>query len=164
MIILEDELEMLRLYLDLERLRFKNSFDYSISFYNHFDISSIFIPPLLLQPFAENAIWHGLMHKEGKGTLEVAFELENNMLNCYITDNGIGRKKAAAFKSRSAERQKSLGMQITAGRLALLNRDIEQTFLNIEDLTDEEGEATGTRVTVKIRYKESIEEFSEDNI
>ena len=65
LIILEDELEMLRLYLDLERLRFKNAFDYRISFHNHFDISSIFIPSLLLQPFAENAIWHGLMGKKG---------------------------------------------------------------------------------------------------
>ncbi len=161
---LEDELEMLRLYLDLERLRFKNTFDYSISFRNHFDISSIFIPPLLLQPFAENAIWHGLMHKEGNGALEVAFELEDNMLNCYITDNGIGRKKAATFKSKSAEKQKSLGMQITAGRLALLNHDIEQTFLNVEDLVDEEGQATGTRVTLKIRYRESAEALSENRI
>ena len=158
LIILEDELEMLRLYLDLERLRFKNAFDYSISFYNHFDISSIFIPPLLLQPFAENAIWHGLMHKEGHGYLEITLELENNMLNCYITDNGVGRKKAEALKSKSVEKQKSMGMQITAERLALLNKDIEQTIFNVEDLTDAEGQAAGTRVTVKIRYKDSVEE------
>jgi tetratricopeptide (TPR) repeat protein len=159
LIILEDELEMLRLYLDLERLRFKNSFDYSISFHNHFDISSIFIPPLLLQPFAENAIWHGLMQKEGQGMLEIAFELENNVLNCYITDNGVGRKKAEALKSRSAEKQKSMGMQITAGRLALLNKDTEQTTFSVEDLVDTEGHAAGTRVTLKIRYKDSVEEY-----
>ncbi len=160
LVLLEDELEMLRLYLDLERLRFKNSFDYSIVFHNHFDVASIFIPPLLLQPFAENAIWHGLMHKEGNGALEIAFELEDNMLKCYITDNGIGRIKAATFKSKSAEKQKSMGMQITAGRLALLNHEIEQTFLHIEDLVDDKGQATGTKVTLKIRYRESIKEFS----
>ena len=163
LILLEDELEMLRLYLDLERLRFKNSFDYSISFYNHFDVSSIFIPPLLLQPFAENAIWHGLMHKEENGMLEVAFELDNNILNCYITDNGIGRKKAASFKSKSAETQKSLGMQITAGRLALLNKDTQQAFFTIEDLTNEQGQADGTKVTLKICYKENMVELSESS-
>ncbi|MEP7375852.1 MAG: histidine kinase [Chitinophagaceae bacterium] len=160
LILLEDELEMLRLYLDLERLRFKNSFDYSISFHNHFDISSIFIPPLLLQPFAENAIWHGLMQKEGHGTLDVAFELDNNLLNCYISDNGVGRKTAEALKSRSIVKQKSMGMQITAGRLALLNKDAEQTTFFVEDLVDAEGRAAGTRVILKIKYRECIEEFS----
>jgi tetratricopeptide (TPR) repeat protein len=159
LIILEDELEMLRLYLDLERLRFKNSFDYSITFHNNFDAGSIFIPPLMLQPFAENAIWHGLMHKEGQGILDIAFELEKNVLNCYITDNGVGRKKAETLKSRSAEKQKSMGMQITAERLALLNKDAEQTIFSVEDLVDAEGQAAGTRITLKIRYNESIEEI-----
>ena len=157
---MEDELEMLRLYLDLERLRFKNSFDYNISFYNHFDISSIFIPPLLLQPFAENAIWHGLMNKEARGNLEIAFELEKNMLNCYITDNGVGRKKAESLKSKSAEKQKSMGIQITTDRLALFNKETEQAIFSIEDLVDADGQAAGTRVTLKIRCKESVEEYS----
>lgn len=159
-IILEDELEMLRLYLDLERLRFKNSFDYRIIFHNNFDAASIFIPPLLLQPFAENAIWHGLMQKEGQGNLEVAFELEDNRLNCCITDNGIGRKKAEVLKSRSVEKQKSMGMQITAERLALLNKDVDQTIFSIEDLVDASGQPAGTRVTLKIRYRETNEKFS----
>jgi ligand-binding sensor domain-containing protein len=157
---LEEELEMLRLYLDLEKLRFNNSFDYSINFYNHFDIFSIFIPPLLLQPFAENAIWHGLMNKKGQGILEFAFELNNSLLNCYITDNGIGRKKAETLKSKSAEKQKSMGMQITAERLALFNNDNEQTIFNIEDMVDAEGQPAGTRVILKIRYKETMEKIS----
>ncbi|MGK2864811.1 MAG: histidine kinase, partial [Chitinophagaceae bacterium] len=160
LIILEDELEMLRLYLDLERLRFKNSFDYSISFRNNFDAAFIYIPPLLLQPFTENAIWHGLMHKEGQGNLDISFEIENNMLNCYIIDNGIGRKEAEALKSKSAEKQKSMGMQISAERLALLNNDVEQTVFSVEDLADAEGQAAGTRVTLKIRYGETMEAFS----
>lgn len=152
---LEDELEMLRLYIDLERLRFNNTFDYSINFYNHFDISSIFIPPLLLQPFAENAIWHGLMNKKEQGLMEVAFELDNGVLNCYITDNGIGRKNAETLKSKSPEKQKSMGMQITAERLALFNSDAEQTIFRVEDLVDASGRAAGTRVTLKIRYRET---------
>jgi hypothetical protein len=154
---LEDELEMLRLYIDLEKLRFNNTFDYSINFYNHFDTSSIFIPPLLLQPFAENAIWHGLMNKKEQGLMEVAFELDNGVLNCYITDNGIGRKNAETLKSKTAEKQKSMGMQITAERLALFNRDGERTIFRVEDLVDASGRAAGTRVTLKIRYKETSE-------
>ena len=155
---LEEELEMLRLYLELERLRFKYAFDYNIKFQNQFESSSVFVPPLILQPFAENAIWHGLMHKEGQGTLEISFEYESNMLICHITDNGIGRKNAEALKSKSAEKQKSMGMQITAERLALLNNDFEQTSFDVEDLVDAEGQAAGTRVTLKIRYKETIED------
>ncbi|MHA4843986.1 tetratricopeptide repeat-containing sensor histidine kinase [Flavitalea antarctica] len=164
MIIMEDELEMLRLYLDLERLRFKNSFDYTISFYNNFDAASIFLPPLLLQPFAENAIWHGLMNKQGQGALEVGFELKTNMLCCYITDNGVGRKKAEALNSKSAEKQKSMGMQITAERLALLNKDVEKTTVTVQDLVDAEGQAAGTRVTIEIRYREAITEFHETKL
>ena len=145
---LEEELEMLRLYLDLEKLRFDNSFDYSINFNTHFDISSIFIPPLLLQPFAENAIWHGLMNKKGQGLLEISFELDDHVLNCYITDNGIGRKNAETLKSKLAEKQKSksMGMQITADRLALFNNDDEQTIFSVEDLVDAEGQPAGRRL------------------
>src|SRR4030095_11286699 len=107
-ITLEDELEMLRLYLDLERLRFKNSFDCSIICSNEIDADNIFIPPLILQPFAENAIWHGLMHKQGHGHLEIELRDEQKILTCIITDDGIGRSKAAKLKTKSAENRKSL--------------------------------------------------------
>ena len=98
MIPLEDELQMLRLYLDMERLRFKNSFDYSIIFTNAIETGAIFIPPLLLQPFCENAIWHGLMHKEGQGILNIEFSMKDNILNCIIADNGIGQEKGMTKK------------------------------------------------------------------
>jgi len=160
-IILEDELEMLQLYLDLERLRFKNTFDYTISFRNDVDVSSIYIPPLLLQPFAENAIWHGLLHKEGERHLTIDLSEENNILLCTIVDNGIGREAAAVVKSKSAEKQKSMGLQITRERLALINRGLEQkTGLEIEDLFDKEGNATGTRVILRIRIRGTIEKFA----
>ena len=96
LIALEDELQMLRLYLDMERLRFKDSFDYRIAFLNTMDGDNIFIPPLLLQPFCENAIWHGLMHlpagrqgKDGQGRLDIELSMNDNILNCVITDNGV---------------------------------------------------------------------------
>lgn len=159
---LEDELEMLCLYLDMEKLRFKDAFDYSITFINSIDDGNVFVPPLLLQPFAENAIWHGLMHKEGQGHLEIELSVDERTLTCSITDNGIGRVKAEEIKSKSAQKQKSLGLQITAERLALLNKDFDnQTFFNIEDLTNDEGNAAGTRVILKMNYKDLTQVVSQ---
>jgi sensor histidine kinase YesM len=151
---LEDELDMLRLYLDMERLRFKESFDYSIRFTNSIDASNVFVPPLLLQPFVENAIWHGLMHKEGQGHIEIELSADKRILTCIISDNGIGRSKASMFKSKSAERQKSLGLRITTERLALLNKSTdEKTFFTVEDISDDKGNVAGTCVILKMNYK-----------
>ena len=155
---IEDEIEMLSLYLDLEKLRFKDAFDYEITFINSFDTGNVFVPPLLLQPFAENAIWHGLMHKEGKGHLKIELGLEGKILNCTITDNGIGRAKSAELKSKSAQKQKSMGLQITSDRLALLNKNNDrETFFNIEDFFDRNGVPAGTKVILKIHYKDLAE-------
>jgi lipopolysaccharide biosynthesis regulator YciM len=162
MITLEDELEMLRLYLDMERLRFKHSFDYHIIFSNTVDAGNIFIPPLLLQPFCENAIWHGLMHKKGQGRLDIQIRMEDQAVHCVITDNGIGRKKAEGLKSKSVEKSKSLGLKITTDRLALLNEDRNiQSFYQIHDLVAEDGSAAGTKVALQIRYKEEMTEVSQ---
>jgi tetratricopeptide (TPR) repeat protein len=160
LVALEEELQMLRLYLDMERLRFKDSFDYSITFLNTIESDNIFIPPLLLQPFCENAIWHGLMQKEDQGRLDIELSMQNNILNCTITDNGIGRERAEEMKSKSAEKEKSMGLKITTERLALLNKERGvHTFYDITDLKDENGKATGTKVTLKISFKESVEEI-----
>jgi tetratricopeptide (TPR) repeat protein len=159
---LEDELETLCLYLDMEKLRFKDAIDYRITFINSIDAGNVFVPPLLLQPFAENAIWHGLMHKEGHGHLEIELSIDKKILTCAITDNGVGRKKAAEVKSKSVEKQKSMGLQITTERLALLNKNHdEQTFFDIEDITDNEGEPAGTRVILKMNYKDPTEAVSD---
>ena len=161
LITLEDELEMLELYLEMERLRFKNSFDYAITFLNAIDSDNVFIPPLLLQPFCENAIWHGLMNKEGQGRLDIELNMEGNILNCVIRDNGVGREKAEELKSKTAEKEKSMGLQITTERLALLNKEKGlHTFYEIEDLKNENGNASGTKVILKISFKESIEELA----
>ena len=164
LITLEDELEMLRLYLDLERLRFKDAFDYSITTTNIVDAGAIFIPPLLLQPFCENAVWHGLMHKDSKGHLNViiseVINENDKSLHCIIEDDGIGRDKATEMKSKSAESEKSMGLKITTERLALLNKENNfSTFYKIEDRLNENNEIAGTRVQLKIKYKENVEEF-----
>ena len=155
---LENELEALRLYLDLERLRFKNAFNYRISFINTIDINASYIPPMLIQPFAENAIWHGLMHKKGTGCLEIQLSAVDKILTCAIIDNGIGRNMAATLNSRSAEKNKSMGVDITAGRLALLNKSKnEAAVFNIEDLVDDEGIGCGTKVILTMPYKDLTE-------
>ena len=167
LITLEDELDMLTIYLDMERLRFKNTFDYQIAFTNRVDAGALYIPSLLLQPFCENAIWHGLRHladpqsgRQELGRLDIVLSMDNKVLNCSITDNGIGRQKAAEIKSKSAEDKKSMGLKITTERLALLNQENNiSTFYKIEDVLNDNNEIAGTKVELKISYKESVEEF-----
>jgi LytS/YehU family sensor histidine kinase len=111
------------------------------------------IPPLIIQPYVENAIWHGLMHKEERGQLDIEIYEENQLLFIKIADDGIGRKKAVEFMSKSATRHKSLGLRITADRIAML-RGIQgtQATVTINDLVSEEGEAAGTEVIIKIPF------------
>lgn len=167
MIPLEDELKMLQLYLDMERLRLNNSFDYSITFTNAIDAGNISIPPMLLQPFCENAIWHGLTNlpagrqgKDGHGHININIKTEGSELECTITDNGIGRKQAAAFGKKTARKEKSLGLEITRERLALFNEE-NNTNANFEivDMTDENEMASGTKVILKIGTPEAVEDM-----
>lgn len=159
MISLADELEMLRLYLEMEKLRFKEAFIYCFDMDETIDAENIFIPPLLLQPFVENAIWHGLMHKEGHGHLSIDFGMQHKVLHCVITDDGVGRAKASAIPGYAGEKIKSLGLKLTTERLALFNEEKSvQTFYEIEDVLDEHGDIGGTKVTLKIRYRELTNE------
>ena len=109
------------------------------------------MPPLILQPYVENAIWHGLMHKEEKGQLDVEVSEEDDYLYFKITDNGIGREKAAALASKSATKHKSMGLRITAHRIAIIQKS--QTLespVTINDLVNADGSAAGTEVTIKM--------------
>jgi tetratricopeptide (TPR) repeat protein len=156
---LEDEMDMLRLYLDMERLRFKGAFNYDLSCAEGLDPISLLIPPLLLQPFVENAIWHGLMHKKENGFVSISFTVENDILHCTIFDNGIGRSAAASAGSKSSQAHKSMGIQITRDRLALINGDLtdEKVAFTIEDMIDETGKASGTKVNLSIRFQQNYE-------
>jgi len=149
---LAEELEVLQLYLDMEKLRFKDAFDYIVVQDDELDIGDIYVPPLLLQPFAENAVWHGLMHKMERGLLTIELRADNDILTCIIQDNGVGRQRAGILKSKSAQKHKSMGLQITAERLNLLTGNGSPGhYFDIEDLYDEDGQPTGTRVVLKIR-------------
>ena len=99
------------------------------------------------------------MHKAGQGRLDIELSMQDNILNCVITDNGVGRAKAEEMRSKTAEKEKSMGLKITTERLALLNREKGlHTFYEIEDVKDADGSATGTKVILNISFKESVEE------
>jgi ligand-binding sensor domain-containing protein len=148
---LENELHALELYLELEALRFDQHFDYTITLEEGIDVTAILVPPLIIQPYVENAIWHGLMHKEEKGHLEIELIKEGDWLCCIIRDDGIGRQRARELKSKSANTHKSMGMHITAGRIDLLkNPGPNQPAITIKDLVFPDGTAGGTEVIIKI--------------
>jgi LytS/YehU family sensor histidine kinase len=148
---LESELETLQLYLDLERVRFNDHFHYTIRIDDGLDVSGLKVPPLIIQPYAENAIWHGLMHKDEKGHLQIELYEEEDLLCCKIPDDGVGRKKAVELKSKSASTHKSMGMQITANRIAMLQKETGiNTQIKITDLVLPDGNAAGTEVIIKM--------------
>ena len=149
---LKDEIEVNELYLELESLRFKKSFNFSMTVDERIDAETIKFPSLMLQPFIENAIWHGLMHKQGEKKLDISFLMVNQHLECVIEDNGIGREKSAEIKKNKLGAQyfESKGTQLSSQRIKLLN-DTGYTGAAIEiDDLKENGMAKGTRVTLKI--------------
>ena len=149
---LDDEIEALELYLEMESLRFMDKLSYQIKVSEEVDPDDVKIPPMLIQPYVENAILHGLMHKPGGGKLIVSIEQEGNALVCVVSDNGVGRKKSQEINQRRrAMHRKSMGMDITGDRIEILNRlyDMEMES-NIIDLEDEAGNALGTKVVLRI--------------
>ena len=151
LITLESELECLNLYLAMEALRFNYHFVYKMSVAEDIDAEVLKVPPLILQPYVENAIWHGLMHKEEKGQLDIEVTEENNYLYFRIADNGIGRKQASALASKSATKHKSMGLKITADRIALMqNTNGAESPITINDLSDPEGNPAGTEIIIKM--------------
>ena len=149
---LTNELEALKLYIEMEALRFDKKFTYDIKVENNLGTDTIELPPLIIQPYVENAIWHGLLHKENNGHLSIRVSMAGEtMLQCIIEDNGIGREKAKELKSKTATSRKSLGMQLTENRLSLLNKHAElNASVEIVDLQSGGSEALGTKVILKI--------------
>ena len=149
---LTNELEALRLYIEMESIRFEKQFDYSITVDEEVHPDHVYVPPLIIQPYVENAIWHGLLHKESAGQLRVQINRKNgSLLECVVEDNGVGREKARELKSKSANHSKSLGMKLTESRLALLNKHSNwDASVEITDIKSLTGEVAGTRVTLRI--------------
>lgn len=149
-ITLNDELEMLELYLELEKLRFGNDFIYTITVQKELDKDETKLPSLILQLFVENAIKHGLLHKKGEKKLVVEFLVHNNTLICTVTDNGVGRARSAEIKQRSVLTHQSFATKATEKRLELINSS-RQKKIKLEVIDLMEGEkALGTKVVLEI--------------
>jgi tetratricopeptide (TPR) repeat protein len=146
---LKEEIELLTHYLQLEALRFDDNFSYAL-FFEDVETSAIRVPPLILQPFVENAIVHGLLQQKNDRAIAISFAQTDRVIHCTITDNGIGR--AAASKNKSQQKNKtSRGIDVTRDRLIVFNQNSEEPVL-IKDLVDEQGEPSGTSVTLTIRH------------
>lgn len=149
---LANELEALELYIEMEALRFGGKFKYDINIASEVEVDYLEVPPLIIQPYVENSIWHGLMHKtEGIGKLTIAIKQENDTLIFSIEDNGIGREAASELKTKSAEKRKSYGMNITQERLKHFNpKGKENANVEIIDLKETNGKGIGTKVIIRI--------------
>tara|TARA_R110002073_G_scaffold40547_5_gene115299 strand:- start:457868 stop:460087 length:2220 start_codon:yes stop_codon:yes gene_type:complete len=147
---LEKELELLALYLKLEHSRFQDKFDYELKVADSIDQSQFQIPPMLLQPYIENAVWHGLRYKKEKGFLKVVVaQKDKETLLIEITDTGIGRKKSKVLKTEYQKKQQSKGMQNIKQRIAILNEMYkDKVAVFIEDLHDD---GTGTKVMLTLK-------------
>ncbi|MEO9502073.1 MAG: histidine kinase [Nonlabens ulvanivorans] len=146
---LEKETELLGLYLKLEHERFKDKFDYEFIVDPLLEGTSLQVPPMLLQPIIENAVWHGLRYKDEKGFLKVAFAKAENEIIVTITDNGIGRAKSKELKTEHQKKRESKGLGNVMNRVALLN---ELHDCQIEMIVNDAGLSPdiGTAVTVKM--------------
>ena len=159
---LEEEIHMLKLYLSLEKTRFGNSFEYKIQTEQEIDADEIKIPNLMIQPFVENAIWHGLMHKEGDRKIDISFHLKDEQsVICEITDNGIGREKAAEIRRAKLLQIKheSRGMQLIKDKIDVLKQQFKsEVSVQLFDITNIAGEVCGTKVIVVLPLQYSADE------
>ncbi len=149
-ITLAEELATLKIYLSLEKSRFEDKFEYSLEIDPMLNLDEIEVPPMLIQPYIENAVWHGLRYKENKGFLTIKLNAKGKNLLVEIEDNGIGRQKSQALKTEHQRDYKSTGIKNTKERIALLNKLYKTNFsVTILDLQQNEI-ATGTRVEINL--------------
>ncbi len=153
MITIEEELETLQLYMELESMRFRDAFEFEFGIHEKIDPSRTYIPPMLIQPFVENSIKHGFLNLEGKGRIVVDFFRINGVVSCKIEDNGVGRPQMLA-EDKLAAQHRSLGMQLTRDRLHAMQQDwnVAAKF-DVENLTSPDGKACGTRVLIDMPYE-----------
>ncbi len=149
---LEKEIELLRLYTGVEKLRFKTPFEFEIDMADDVDDFETEVPPMMLQPFVENAIWHGIANKQnGVGKIIIKILKTENYLKCVIEDNGIGRVASAAIKNQKGRSHKSKALDITKERLRILQaKNKNKAEITFEDLMDKKGNAAGTRAILLI--------------
>ncbi len=149
---LAEELETVELYMNIENIRFSNEINFEIKVDEGIDTHVVKIPSLILQPFLENALWHGLSSKEGEKSVNIHVKKgEKGFIQIAITDNGVGRKKAEELKESKVLKRKSVGIDITKERLDNFSKDYQNSFnVEIVDLFDDQGRAAGTSVVLHI--------------
>jgi ligand-binding sensor domain-containing protein len=147
---LEEELDYLTNYLAIERTRLENAFSWAVQIDDSVNPAEYYIPPMILQPFVENSVRHGLRFRRDKeGLVTISVKREGDHLICILEDNGVGRKAAMHYKSISPINYQSKGMSLTADRIAMFNKEHEHKIsMQIDDLKDSEQNALGTRVTI----------------
>ncbi len=149
---LSSEIEILKLYLFLEHSRFNDKFDYTFEIDPDIDTDAYQIPPMLVQPFIENAIWHGLRYRDTKGILTVSIIKKTEMIEVIITDNGIGRKKSQELKTKNQKEHQSTGLLNIRNRIDLINELFHiKLEVNIED--QDQTDQSGTIVKIRIPGK-----------
>ena len=149
---LEEELETMELYINIENMRFSNQITYISKVETGIDTSLIKVPSLILQPFLENALWHGLSSKEGEKKIELLVEKNSSdFITVKITDNGVGRSESRKIEDSKSLNKKSVGIALTKERLANFSKNFSSSYkLNIIDLKDDYGKPCGTRVIIDI--------------
>lgn len=153
----KDELKALVYYMDIENLRFENKFDYSINIDPEIDDDFIGIPPMIIQPYVENAIHHGIINKQGRGRITITLSLKDkdDAVLCVVEDDGVGREKAEELKNLTGLKHKSQGMIITKERLEILNKQVKgKISVSVIDLKNENGNTCGTKVEIIIPFIE----------
>jgi sensor histidine kinase YesM len=151
-IALAEELETVELYMNIENIRFNDEIQFEISVDEGIDTHLVKIPSLILQPFLENALWHGLSSKEGEKRIHLHVSRErSSYINITITDNGVGREESEKMKERRVLKRKSVGIDITRERLANFSKDFQNSFqVDIVDLYDENNKPSGTQIVLHI--------------
>lgn len=148
---LEKEIETITNYLELQKVRYAGKFDFAVEVEEEIDEENMMIPPMLAQPFIENAIEHGIRHKEGTGHIDIRFRLEEGFLRFEVEDDGVGREKAREIEARQGTRHRSMATSITVDRLAAINRKSRKKIrMEIIDLENASGQGCGTKVTFGI--------------
>lgn len=151
---LTDEIESLTIYMELEQMRFKNKFEFQITIDDEINTDTVQIPPLLIQPYLENAIIHGLAQTRSQGRINLYYLLQDNYLLVTVTDNGIGIEASLNQKTKHSALHKSVGMSITQKRLELLDNVDNDKKVKIEEITDRTGQVLGTKVEVMIKINQ----------
>lgn len=154
-VILGKEIELISYYIDMEMLRFNDKFTYSITLDEKIEKDNLLIPSMIIQPYIENAIWHGLMHKQTDGELSIRFGLlPNNLIECVIIDNGIGREASMEMNKNRIKRHQSRGMDITKQQIELLKQQNKAEIgVQIVDLKNEGNVGIGTKVIIHFPFK-----------